>query len=388
MTRRRAALVLIAALALAVLLPAILAPRGAPAWVKRASPSPEGPAPRGLPPLFVFILDAHASLGEIERLEEGSGLARRLERSYAAGGFTVYRNAYANFQETILSVPSILNFELAPFPGAVGADYFALPRNRLFEKLLARGYRLSVFQTTYIDFGRTAGAPVDELSIFDPFSARFTAGSGLSAAGEALLLLSRLSPRFGPLPSFYGAFSMSPVLEALRADLADGGADRAYLAHVMAPHAPFVYGADCRVKPVASWVEELCAGCGDAEKKAAYRAYLEQVECTHAKLEDFFAALKRAGAYDDSCIVLFGDHGSNIRDARASVPSAEEKRHNFSSFLAVKPGACGALARPAGLSVDAEKPTAELLNAWLRAVPPESFAKPGYKKLYDRTAWE
>lgn len=388
MTRRRARLVLLAALALAVLLPGLLSSGGAPAWVERAAPAASPPASRGLPPLFVFILDAHASLGEIERLEEGSGLARRLERSYADGGFTVYRNAYANFQETILSVPSILNFELAPFPGAVGADYFALPRNRLFELLLARGYRLSVFQTTYIDFGRTAGAPVDARSTYDPYSARFASGSGLGAAGEALLLLRRLSPRFGPLPSFYGALSMTPVLEALSADLAAGGGGRAYLAHLMAPHAPFVYGADCRVKPVGSWVEELCAGCGDAEKKAAYRAYLEQVECTHAKLSEFFAALKRAGTYDDSCIVLFGDHGSNIRDARASVPSAEERRHNFSSFLAVKPGACGALVRPAGLAAGAGKPTAELLNAWLRAVPPESFSKPGYKKLYDRTAWE
>lgn len=387
MTRRLAGLVLIASLGLAVLLAVLLASRGGPAWVERAALSQRRPA-TVLPPVFVFILDAHASLGEIARLEEGSGLALRLERSYAAGGFTVYRNAFVNHQETILSVPSILNFELAPFPGAAGANYFALPRNRLLEGLLGRGYRLSVFQTTYIDFGRTASAPVDELSTYDPHSARFAAGSGLGTADAALLLLRRLSPRFGPLPSFYGALSMTPVLNALSADLARGGADRAYLAHLVAPHAPFLYGADCRVKPLASWVEELCDGCGEAEKKAAYRAYLEQVECTHAKLSEFFSSLKRAGRYDDSCIVLFGDHGSNIRDARASAPSKEEKRHNFSSFLAVKPGACGALVRPAGLAVDAKKPTAELLNAWLRAVPPESFAEPGYKKLYDRAAWE
>ncbi|OGR47844.1 MAG: hypothetical protein A2X37_05215 [Elusimicrobia bacterium GWA2_66_18] len=124
-----------------------------PAWPRRASPAPPGPATRSLPPVFVFILDAHAALGEIARLEGGAGLAERLERSYADGGFTVYRRSYANFQETIVSVPSILNFELAPFPGAVGATYFALPRNRLFELLLAQGYRLSVFQGTYIDFG-------------------------------------------------------------------------------------------------------------------------------------------------------------------------------------------------------------------------------------------
>lgn len=384
MTARRAVLallVLLLGLALGV-------SRLDPAWRVRAVPSSPGPGTRALPPVFVLILDAHASLGEIARLEGGADLARRLERSYAENGFTVYRNAYANFQETILSVPSVLNFELAPFPGAVGATYFALPRNRFFERLRAGGYRLAVFQGTYIDFARTEGAAVAEASVYEPSSPRFLAGSGVGAADAARLLLRHLSPRFGALPSFYGPLTVTPVLEALEADRARGAPDRAYLAHLMAPHAPFVYAADCRPKPPASWVEELCADCGEGEKRAAYRAYREQVECTHAKLGDFFAALKKAGVYDDSCIVLFGDHGPNIRDAKASIPSSEERRLNFSSFLAVKPGACAALRRPSSVDPDAEKPAAELLNAWVRAVPPESFAAPACKKRYDRTLWE
>lgn len=359
-----------------------------PAWRLRASPSAPRPEARALPPVFIFILDAHASLGEIARLEGGAGLAGRLERSYEENGFTVYRNAYVNFQETILSVPSILGFELAPFPGAVGANYHALPRNRFFERLRAGGYRLAVFQGTYIDFGRTEGAPVAEASVYDESSPRFLAGSGVAAADKVRLLLRHLSPRFGALPSFYGPLTMTPVLRALDADRARGGADRAYLAHLMAPHAPFVYAADCRPKPLSSWVEELCLDCGEREKKAAYRAYLEQVECTHAKLGAFFSALKRAGVYADSCVVLFGDHGPNIRDAKASIPSSEERRLNFSSFLAVKPGACETLRRPSTLSADAEKPTAELLNEWVRAVPPGSFSSSEYRKRRDRTLWE
>lgn len=384
MTARRVVLavpVLFLGLALAV-------SRLPPAWTLRAAPAAPPRGARALPPVFVFILDAHASLGEIARLDGGADLARRLGRAYEDGGFTVYPNAYANFQETILSVPSILNLELAPFPGAVGATYFALPRNRLFEALRAQGYRLSVFQGTYIDYARTPGAAVAEASVYEAASPRFLAWSGVGAADAVRLLLRHLSPRFGALPSFYGPLTMTPVLEALEADRARGGPDRAYLAHIMAPHAPFVYTADCRPKPVSEWVEELCADCGEARRKAAYAAYLEQVECTHAKLGAFFSALKKAGVYDDSCIVLFGDHGSNLRDAKASAPTDGERRHNFSSFLALKPGACGTLRRPASVPESAEKPTAELLNAWLRAVPPESFATPAYKKLYDRTTWE
>ena len=49
-----------------------------------------------------------------------------------------------------------------------------------------------------------------------------------------------------------------------------------------------------------------------------YRRYLSQVRCLSARLTSFFASLERAGALENSVVVVLGDHGPRIGLRRPS----------------------------------------------------------------------
>jgi hypothetical protein len=72
-----------------------------------------------------------------------------------------------------------------------------------------------------------------------------------------------------------------------------------------------------------------------------YPLYLEQVECTHQKLAGLFDAMKAAGVFGRSIIIVHGDHGSRLALAPPDVRYEKEFSHSdyvdsFSTLFAVK----------------------------------------------------
>lgn len=72
-----------------------------------------------------------------------------------------------------------------------------------------------------------------------------------------------------------------------------------------------------------------------------YQLYFEQVSCLYAKLDDIFKQMQLANIYDDSIIILHGDHGSriSIRDPlvkHRDVLTQEDITDHFSTLFAVK----------------------------------------------------
>jgi hypothetical protein len=89
-----------------------------------------------------------------------------------------------------------------------------------------------------------------------------------------------------------------------------------FFAHLMFPHAPFAVCADCSVKPLGEWKKQQLKNPPpyntDASRKEHYQLYFLQVQCLYVKLQRLFERMQAAGIYNDSIIVLQGDHGTRI----------------------------------------------------------------------------
>jgi arylsulfatase A-like enzyme len=71
-----------------------------------------------------------------------------------------------------------------------------------------------------------------------------------------------------------------------------------------------------------------------------YPLYLEQVICTHRKLNELFEEMMRHGVYEDAIIIIQGDHGSRIDTGppRPGVLNLSERDFidGFSTLYAIK----------------------------------------------------
>jgi hypothetical protein len=83
---------------------------------------------------------------------------------------------------------------------------------------------------------------------------------------------------------------------------------KAMFAHVLLPHYPYSYDADCRVRRVADWLARVSA----SPWKDRYVAYFDQVACATRKVDQLLAAVASSKAAGKTVFVIHGDHGSRI----------------------------------------------------------------------------
>ena len=91
-----------------------------------------------------------------------------------------------------------------------------------------------------------------------------------------------------------------------------------YFVHLLIPHAPYVYDAQCRPVPVALWQERDDFHYKNQPKNLPmayvqkYDAYYAQMQCVWTYFESFISMLQERREYSDSTIIIAGDHGSRI----------------------------------------------------------------------------
>ncbi|MBW2416465.1 MAG: hypothetical protein JRG76_18355 [Deltaproteobacteria bacterium] len=112
--------------------------------------------------------------------------------------------------------------------------------------------------------------------------------------------------------------SVLPVIDRLEAELVEARPGSLYFAHLMLPHYLYAYRSDCRLVPKAgAWVN-ACSNFArprsntDETRAFRYPRYLEQVLCTHRRLDALFESMRDAGTFDSAIILVHGDHGSRI----------------------------------------------------------------------------
>jgi hypothetical protein len=134
----------------------------------------------------------------------------------------------------------------------------------------------------------------------------------------------------------------------------------ALFAHLIFPHYPYLYKEDCSI---SSFIEEwnsqelavhfderyLGNGHGDISQRREqrYGHYFQQLQCLYAKLDKLFLGMKSAGIFDDSIIILHGDHGSRNNRyepvaENVALLTEDDYKDAFSTLFAIKiPGKPG-----------------------------------------------
>ena len=129
-------------------------------------------------------------------------------------------------------------------------------------------------------------------------------------AGRALPSWSWERDRIGPVSSM-------PVVDALASDLRKARPGDFVMAHLLMPHYPYVYGANCELRQPGEWLDrsddEPHPGAINTPDSRAtrYARYFEQASCVQKKLEQLMMAIPPS-LRRDAIVIIHGDHGSRI----------------------------------------------------------------------------
>lgn len=254
------------------------------------------------PNIYLIVLDSYARadvLKDVFRYDNTEFLQHLSHR-----GFRVAPHAVANYCQTALALTACLNLDyldrLAVQAGRASPEGLPLGdmigHSRLITFLRQRGYRVVSF---------ASGCEVTELREAD---VRMDLGSGLDEFQNAILNTTPLpviASRLGRGPANQVEVHARRILYTLD-HLADAGSVRPpvfVFAHVMCPHAPFVFDRNGIRRDLPDMLDFM------ADLARDYNAeYREQVQYLNRRVE---AGVDRvlASAKRPTVIVIMSDHG-------------------------------------------------------------------------------
>ncbi len=328
--------------------------------------TPPLPSQSGPPRLIHLILDEHIGIeGLPPEIVSAGRMKDEIVAFYAKSDFQVYGGAFSHYFWTHNAIPNLLNFSTHTQDRSHVVnrrDPFRLADAYYFELLHQRGYRLTVFSARFLDYCAGAASEIIDRCIEYP-----SRGVGV---------LSRLPMPFGARvkvvisgyiqqsifnqwlrvyrPYTYSVNTLENW-DRLSAEVLNLKQGDALFAHLMLPHFPYALRRDCSVRESPStWKNRVLDNRGQSHvintvesRRERYELYLEQMECLYLKLNELFSSMKTAGMFDDSIIVVHGDHGSRIMlthpNAAHPEPLTEQDfRDAYSTLFAVHlPGRAG-----------------------------------------------
>ena len=333
-------------------------------------------------PLYVHIvLDGHIGLSGIP-LDIGGGekIKDELRAFYAKHGFVVYDQAYSHYVATVNSMLNLFNFSVAdanhftPHVGKNSTIQF-LDRPRYFQILSESGYALRVVHPQYLDYCSLNEDWVSlcrrypNLNLQSIADAGFSVTQKISLMAQVLLKQSKLlGEQYAVLQRSFDLPGSEPhnvpavnpnMIRKLADDIRRDPYGYAYIVHLLFPHPPLVYDADCEIQTDRP-ASETGATDGDmradivdgkikvtkrqntpASRGMRYVHYFDHLRCGLKWLESLFAAIKQAGVYDRATIVVHSDHGSKVatltaRSVWADQLTRDDYVDTYSSLFAVK----------------------------------------------------
>jgi hypothetical protein len=287
------------------------------------------------PDIYLLILDEYANSAV---LRDRFGFDNRaFEDSLRKLGFTIPELVQSNYVHTLLSLASILNFshlaqleqELGPRESDPALPNYLVENNRTAAFLQGRGYQFFFFPSQWwisTHHNRNADWEFRAWTGFD--LSRDLSRSDLRRTFVGSTPLSLLRRSYA-----HDADHVKLTLDAL-AQIPHRGGRKFAFAHILNPHYPYVFDADCRVA-----AKQALGGWGQQRRDA----YIGQIECLNKLLLASVNHLLRRSA-KPPVILLVGDHGtnslgySNARSAEAVTPAQAGERF----------GALGAFYLPGG----------------------------------------
>jgi hypothetical protein len=249
---------------------------------------------------------------------------------------------------------------------------------------MERGYRTVVYDTAHINFCFDGSSRCETLPSFNPFSPYIPRDSrqrtGLFRQIVRYALVESYLIYYRPSWLFWGShFPSIAELSALdahafpawvdrfQADVLSSPRGRAYFAHLLMPHSPYVLDANCQETgaPAVGYFlreERLLHGTAlDTVRAKTYRSYFGQYGCAASKIDSLLSRIDQDPAFADATVVVEGDHGARISAGQyAESLSDRDMVDNYAALYAVrKPG----LARGYDLrEVSVQRLTAELFS--------------------------
>ncbi len=272
----------------------------------RVDPLPRMTRPSRPPDVYFIVLDAY---GRSDILKERYGFDNgpfldRLERK----GFRVARRSTSNYDQTALSIAATLNYryldDLDGWAGSNRAPLRALiAQSAVIRAFRSQGYRIASFAS---GFGPTELAGVADRDL----------GPRVRLAPFSLLMLDQTPFGLAGTPLNPHAMHRSRILATFDRlpEVAEDDAPTFCLAHVLAPHPPFIFGergedvssreGEYSLSDAEGWRD--AAGHGGAEGYVVrYRA---QAAAITGRVERAVDAIL-AGSKTRPIILIQGDHG-------------------------------------------------------------------------------
>jgi hypothetical protein len=305
------------------------------------------------PPLLIhLLLDEHIGVEGLPTEIPGTrSLRPELVDFYTSRGFRLFGGAYSQYANTYNSIANLLNFASRsvsrPYVAHGETAQWALNEAAYFALLQQRGYRLHVYQSSYMDLCHVDGVQLKECTTYpvkslgmlqeldlSTFEKARAIANAIITQSKVLLIANKVyeriirgallraglkipawrwqGPLFGPLP-------VPDVLDRISDDVARHPRGHAFFAHLLLPHYPYVFDRRCELRPSTSdWLTNRISSTDvlvyntAASREQKYERYAEQTRCLLTLIDDLLDDLESRGLLDDATIVIHGDHGSRI----------------------------------------------------------------------------
>jgi hypothetical protein len=319
----------------------------------------EQPDP-SLPPIVHIILDQFIGLDGLPP-EQPAQLFRTTALEFLKNNdFQVYPRAYSNYLNSEDSLDRAFNFNngdqrMLEFDLLLLKN-FDFESNAYLESIQELGYAVRIYQSEGMGFCNSMATKPEKCwtyNIPDLVSIHHGYENPLERMHMILRimvsqswLLNMMAERKGwARPGGFSYFKPE-IFDEMSADMMTQANGRMYFAHLLLPHSPYVYLGDCSLNygGEKQWRFSSYSSSPNNTPHSRgnrYILYLQQARCALKQLDGFFDDLRKYGIFDQSIILMHGDHGSTIYERLPSIANETMLTGNdyldaFSTFYAVK----------------------------------------------------
>jgi hypothetical protein len=311
-----------------------------------------------LAPVVHIILDGFIGPDGLPPQDLPQSFRSKMTEFFRKNGFEIYNRAYSHYHTTQDSLTHAFNFTNDPNTVRGKSTVFhtnlSVSKNRYFELLHRHGYAINVYQSQSFDFCQGVSDSNSRCLIYTIPNFETIMGNVLSPVLRLRILVINLFKQSTVFSMFlnnrrwllsWGTSHYQPkVIDQIGDDLELSRGD-VFFAHLLLPHAPFVYQNDCQLdyksKP---WERYLGHGLESTqdERIARYIRYLPQAKCALNEIERLFDRMRELDIFNDAFIVVHSDHGSGVSLHSANrlnqnKLTPEDYRDLYSTLFVVKP---------------------------------------------------
>ncbi len=330
---------------------------------------------------FIYImlpdLVSYKYFGLINNME-GRETQDIISGFFAKNGFTVYENAYNQYDEAAMNILDVLNLFSNAKPQEhmmremllyhywkffnINDEYIFLKDNQLFDTFKKAGYKLTAYKSQGTDLCyKNNKFNVDRCveKINRPanlYSLALSTGERAEILGIEWLTSMDFIDNMSPLFKFLKIFSRPENLpmiginynnlyvlnsiktfDVLAENILQDKGRNAYFIYADIPSDMFIYDQFCTIKTRNEWINQNNLPWIETDKSEFKRhAYNEQTRCLYGKLQEFLDRLKEVKLLDKSVIIIHGVSSNNNFSTKAQDSFVNDMLYNKLSLLAIK----------------------------------------------------